>query len=94
MAMRLRAHSARVVGVKTAQELEPDRGAVADLFRSGIDTVVCGHFHRWHDEVFAASEGGGRFVILEPFEERGFFLSYNGREWGRRWISPEVTDED
>ncbi|MEE8142183.1 MAG: metallophosphoesterase [Planctomycetota bacterium] len=86
MARSLRRYSERTVREKSAWRLEPDREEVRALFRSGYGTVICGHFHRAHDEVFPLDEGGGRFIILEPFEERGFVLTHDDRGWSGRWI--------
>ena len=84
VARRLRGHSQHAVAGKPVRVLQPDRGAVSALFREGFATVICGHFHRHRDESFPAAEGGGRFIILEPFEERGFCLVHDGSGWESR----------
>ncbi|MCA8960553.1 MAG: metallophosphoesterase [Planctomycetes bacterium] len=87
IAARLRRHSQRVVREKPAATLEPDRAAVLATLRAGADTVICGHFHQFHDERFPAELGGGRFLVLEPFEARGAYL--RGSEDG--WSLGHVT---
>lgn len=81
IARRLRQHSDKVVKEKPFDVLEPDREEVAALFRSGYATVICGHFHRERDERFTAEQGGGRFMILDPFENRGRGLVNDGSGW-------------
>ncbi len=77
-AERLRRHSERVVAGKPAAVLEPDLAMVRRTLDAGHGLVVCGHFHRARDLSFPASDGGGRFVILEPYEEQGFVLFADG----------------
>ncbi len=86
VARRLRGHSERAVKTKTRRELDPDHHAVASLFGHGVETVVCGHFHRGFDETLDLPEGRGRFIVLEPFEERGFVLTHDGRQWGHHFV--------
>jgi len=71
IAGRLRRHSERVVKEKHPMILEPDRVELLSLFAEGHEVVVCGHFHRFRDQSFEA----GRFIVLEPFENRGAYLS-------------------
>lgn len=86
LARRLRGHTARAVRTKPARLFDPDRTAVSRLFADGFDVVVCGHFHKHRDETFPEAEGGGRFVILEPFDEGGFILVHKEGRWETRRI--------
>lgn len=91
LARRLRRHSEAVVAEKSAEVLAPDRGSVAGLFREGVDVVVCGHFHEARDETFPAEEGGGRFRVLEPFEEEGYVLEVGPEGWREERLFPRGT---
>ncbi|MGE3163614.1 MAG: UDP-2,3-diacylglucosamine diphosphatase [Planctomycetota bacterium] len=86
IASRLREHSRRVVPRKSESTLEPDRTEVSRLFRRGVQTVVCGHYHKLRDERFSEDAGGGRFMILEPFEDRGFVLLRTASGWESRYV--------
>ncbi len=89
IAARLREHSERVVKEKSATVLEPDRAMLLGMFAQGSDVVVCGHFHKFRDESFDSEHGQGRFLILDPFEERGGFLSASVESgWTREFIAP------
>ncbi len=87
IARRLRRHSETVVQSKSAETLAPDRQAVLAVLRTAIDVVVCGHFHQASDERFSYADGGGRFRILEPFEERGYVLSAGPEGWRERRLA-------
>ncbi len=91
LARRLRRHSETVVLEKSPETLAPDRESIAALFSgTSIDVVVCGHFHEARDEAFPPSEGGGRFRILEPFEEHGYVLSASSAGWRERRLGGEA----
>lgn len=90
IALRLREHSSRVVPKKSESTLEADRQEVCRIFGRGFHTVVCGHFHKRLDERLAEDAGGGRFMILEPFEERGFALIHDGASWEARHVDEGV----
>lgn len=85
-AARLRNHSERVVQQKSEATLEPDLGEVATLIDRGFHTVVCGHYHRQRDQVVESGEKAGRFMILDPFEDRGAVLVHDGSKWCQRRI--------
>jgi UDP-2,3-diacylglucosamine hydrolase len=82
VATRLREHSAHVVAEKPAEVLQPDLAAVTEVLTRGYQTVVCGHFHECRDERLSTANGGGRFIILEPYEEHGFVMTRDDRGWG------------
>lgn len=93
IARRLRRHSERVVAKKSAETLAPDRCAIAAQFAAGFDVVVCGHFHGRREERFPAAEGGGLFRVLEPFEERGYALSFGPEGWREHYLASAAPPE-
>lgn len=65
LARRLRAKSQRSVGSKMAEEMAMQEDVVLELSRkSSANTVVCGHAHRWRDDVL---DGHIRWVVLDAF---------------------------
>ncbi len=74
LADRLRRHSESVVQKKPAPILEPDLGFIASV-KEDHDAVICGHFHEFRDETLPRVSGGGRFLVVEPYEDRGFVLT-------------------
>ena len=93
LAGRIRRHSEKVVPEKSAETLAPDRPSITALFAEGFDVVVCGHFHEARDERFPAEEGGGRFRILEPFEEHGYALTVAAGGWSEDRLEPVAGTE-
>ena len=95
IAARLRRHSENVVPKKSLATLEPDLSVVKSYLAHGCNTVVCGHFHRYRDEEVELEEGSGRssgrFIIVEPFEDRGFYLVHDGECWSEHRLSVEST---
>lgn len=87
LARRLRRHSEHVVARKDAEVLAPDRPSIAALFTDGVDVVICGHFHQARDERFSPGEGGGRFRVLEPFEDHGYYLRARDGEWSEHRLA-------
>ncbi len=89
MAFRLRRHSEQVVRQKTLSTLEPDVTEVKKHLDSGCSTVVCGHFHRYRNQVLESRQGPGQFIVLEPFEDRGFYLVHEGERWTEHRLCAE-----
>lgn len=87
----LRRHSARVVRAKPPAVLEPDFELVERVIAAGHDAVVCGHFHRPRDVTLPPERGGGRLVVLEPYEERGHVLWADGDSWSSLWLEPKES---
>ena len=81
LAGRLRRYSECTVREKPAAVLEPDEGLVRQLLGRGFDAVICGHFHQCREQHYPADEGGGRFMVLEPFEEHGYYLARDVDGW-------------
>ncbi|MCI0652673.1 MAG: UDP-2,3-diacylglucosamine diphosphatase [Planctomycetes bacterium] len=89
IAKMLRRQSQRSVGAKKKADLEPNLEAVESLFARGFGVVVCGHFHRLRFEDGAPEAGRGRFLILEPYEERGYVLTWQQGEWRQMRLAGE-----
>ena len=65
LARRLRSGSKRAVGSKPPEEMAMQADVVMNLSRrSSARVLVCGHAHRWRDEVV---EDGVRWVVLDAF---------------------------
>lgn len=85
LARRLRQHSEVVVAKKSAEVLAPDLSTVRALIaEDGYDVVICGHFHEVRDELLEGEERCGRFRVLEPFEEHGYYLIRDSHGWSER----------
>jgi UDP-2,3-diacylglucosamine hydrolase len=65
LARRLRAKSKRAVGGKLPEEMAMQVDVVLELARrSGASSLVCGHAHRWRDDLL---DEGVRWVVLDAF---------------------------
>ena len=65
LARRLRNESKRAVGSKPPEEMAMQEDVVLDLSRRfGATALVCGHAHRWRDELL---EDKVRWVVLDAF---------------------------
>ena len=65
LARRLRSKSKQAVGSKPPEEMAMQEDVVLELSkRSGASAIVCGHAHRWRDELVA---GEVRWVVLDAF---------------------------
>jgi UDP-2,3-diacylglucosamine hydrolase len=65
IARRMRRASQQAVAVKPSEQKEQQRDAVLSLAREqGTQTVVCGHAHRFRDELLP---GGVRWVVVDAF---------------------------
>ncbi len=80
LASMLRRRSMRSLRSKDPASIQPDTQMVERLIDDGFDRVVCGHYHRPHEETGLGVAGKGTFTILEAFEERGghLFLDDDG----------------
>ena len=90
LARRLRRHSRAAVLAKNPTTLAPDVDRVGELIDEGFDQVVCGHFHQSRDEEVSGKQRSGRFVVLEPFEERGSYRWGEGGKWSERRVAGEA----
>ena len=65
LARRLRSGSKRAVGKKPPEEMAMQVDVVVELSqRSAARELVCGHAHRWRDEIVG---DGVRWVVLDAF---------------------------
>jgi UDP-2,3-diacylglucosamine hydrolase len=65
LARRLRSESKRAVGSKAPEEMAMQEDVVLDLSRRhGATALVCGHAHRWRDELL---DDEVRWVVLDAF---------------------------
>ncbi len=90
VARRLRRHSEEVVPQKSEETLAPDLNRVKELFDQGFSQVICGHFHQVRNEPLTNQDRSGRFRVLEPFEEHGYFLQGDAGGWSEERLE-ELT---
>ncbi len=83
LARYIRMRSGRAIAKKTSAERGIVDEAVAEWFRRGIETVVCGHVHGavTREIVLEGSGGRGTLVTLGSFDEDGQFAAYAGGEF-------------
>jgi UDP-2,3-diacylglucosamine hydrolase len=74
LAGRLRRHSSRVVGQKSARELSLDRSALVPYFLKGFTSIICGHIHSQVDEY--VPEGGRLLTLSDWTESEGSYAEF------------------
>ncbi len=90
VARRLRRHSEEVVAQKSAETLAPDVDRVKELVAQGYSQVICGHFHHVRDEPLTEGGRSGRFRVLEPFEDHGYFLQGDASGWAEERLEESM----
>ncbi len=81
IARALRQNSSKKLEGLAEDRYPPDLTMVGELVEAGAELVLCGHFHRRIWREVSASPRRGLFVIVEPYEERGYFVEGRSGEW-------------
>ena len=83
VAERLMKEAGRATGHKPMKVMDIVDEEVLATLASGVDTVVCGHVHRWRDGELSAPGGDGqdvrgRLLVMADFERSGCHARFAG----------------